>query len=225
VAGVYVSLVMRGLHGVEAPAKLVAVALAEVAHQKDNGVSYPSVETLAHMCDIGERQVQRHLRELTASNWIMPEGATHGGRGMSTRYRLNLAKLRASVQKGDTHDTHSDAAKGDVDDTVKAKLSTEKGCHTRQERVTSTTQKGDIYDTRKGSEKDMKRFSRPREPRSGTVQTMSELLKPFKKPEPEKENGEMRTSTVQTQQHPDRPQMTQQEQIEWLNAQMRNAKP
>lgn len=108
---------MQGLLGADPSAKLVACALADCANVKHNGIAFPSVAMLMHRTGLSERRVQIHLRELVAGGWIEPVGATHGGRGMSTRYRLNLAKMRANIhKKGGAHDTHSHGQKGDVGD-------------------------------------------------------------------------------------------------------------
>lgn len=100
-AGTYVSIVLEGLVGVDPSAKLVATALASFANIKDHGLAYPSVARLVQVTGICERQVRQHLRDLQTDGWITPEGPTHGGRGMSTRYRLNLPKMRANMRKKD----------------------------------------------------------------------------------------------------------------------------
>jgi hypothetical protein len=93
VAGRFVSLVMDGLVGVDPSAKLVVVVLADCANQNAGGIAFPSIATIARRTGICERQVRDHLRKLEVEDWISREGATHGGRGMTTRYRLNLRRL------------------------------------------------------------------------------------------------------------------------------------
>jgi hypothetical protein len=111
---IYVSDVLRGFHGPDprAPdpsAKLVLISLAEHANKKSGGVAWPSVATIAEESDLSVRQVQYHLRELEAAGWLSPVGNTCGGRGRSTRYQLNIARMRAArLAKGEAHCTVSE---------------------------------------------------------------------------------------------------------------------
>lgn len=115
-AGVYVGLVMQGALGLDPGTKLVLVALAECANVKDHGVTFPSVARLARYSCLTERHVQRILRELVEATWITVERASKGGYGQTTRYRLNLPKLRAgSTKNPDAHVTDQDGHNGDAD--------------------------------------------------------------------------------------------------------------
>lgn len=96
-AGAYVSLVMNGLTGVDPSAKLVAVALADCANVQHNGLAFPAMATLVRMTGIGETQTRKHVQALVADGWLTIESAGNGGRGMATRYRLNLPKMRANA--------------------------------------------------------------------------------------------------------------------------------
>lgn len=92
-SGHFVSVVMTGLKGVDPSAKLVAVALADCANANHGGVAFPSIGTLVARTGICETQVRVHLRRLETDGWIAREGSANGGRGMTTRYRLNLARM------------------------------------------------------------------------------------------------------------------------------------
>lgn len=51
--------------------KLILLGLANHA-RKDGSAAFPSVKTLAEYAEVGERQVQRHLRALESAGWIAP---------------------------------------------------------------------------------------------------------------------------------------------------------
>jgi DNA-binding Lrp family transcriptional regulator len=99
VSGPFVTLVLDAVIGIEPSAKLVLVALADNANSKHNGVAFPSVATLARRAGICERQVRSNLRKLEAQGWITRESAGDGGRGMATRYRLNLDRMKAAIEQ------------------------------------------------------------------------------------------------------------------------------
>ena len=97
VAGSYVSLVMHAVRGLEPSHKLTLAVLADCANIKDHGVTFPAVHTLCDRVGIVDRRtMQRILRELEATGWLLVEQASKGGHGRTTRYRLNLPKLRGS---------------------------------------------------------------------------------------------------------------------------------
>jgi len=222
VASAYVGLVLTGMAGVDPSAKLIAIILADCANLSHQGVSFPSIATIMQRSNLSERQVQYHLRELTASNWIMPEGATHGGRGHATRYRLNLAKLRAAVgkdgaEKGAADCTLTDPVKGAADrrvsEPVKGAMQGKKGAMDGIKRVQP------IAPEPEGTVRDREKVA------AAVLGLRSTLLK---KIQPEKQPEKMPDATVQAQpieQPPDRPQRTQEEQIAWIAAQLRNTKP
>src|SRR5436309_305406 len=94
-AGQFVDLVLTGLQDDAIPpsAKLVAVALANHANVGSCGIAWPSVKTLSRETGISTGRVREHLRKLEAREWVMREGRRGGGRGLSTRYRINLARM------------------------------------------------------------------------------------------------------------------------------------
>jgi hypothetical protein len=56
--------------------------------------TYPSVETISGRTGLERRTVQKMLRELEAPRIICAVGSQRGGRGHSTRYEINMGKLR-----------------------------------------------------------------------------------------------------------------------------------
>lgn len=104
---------------------LLALALAD--HASDDGTSvYPKVKALAKKTRQSERTVQYQLRAMQDAGWLILVGSGHGGRSMSTEYRISPLWIKganfAPIEKGAIHDT-----KGATDDT--------KGCNLEQERV------------------------------------------------------------------------------------------
>jgi hypothetical protein len=95
-AGAFVGEVLDGLQDAKVPsgAKLVAVALAEAANIKHGGVAWPSVETISRKASLSTNQTRAHLQLLEARGWTAKENAGTGGAGVTTRYRLNLERLR-----------------------------------------------------------------------------------------------------------------------------------
>lgn len=108
-----------------APEKLVLLAMASHADHSGGSVR-PSVDLIAWKTGYSHRQVQRILRALEGCGLLVVEGNATGGRGAPRRYRVALEKgdklTPFRPQKGDIYDIEP------------------------PERVTSTTQKGDIYD-------------------------------------------------------------------------------
>src|SRR5437879_5273234 len=73
---------------------LVLLAIADHAHD-DGGGAWPSVETLAKMARLTERQVQRALRHLERD--LHELGVTYGGgRRKTSRYRIRLDMLKGN---------------------------------------------------------------------------------------------------------------------------------
>lgn len=104
--------------------------------------AYPSIATIADATRLSERQVQRHLAALVDAGHIAIDENPYGGRGKSRVYRFKIGK-------GDTGDTVSSnervtstTRKGDANDTD---LPQQRVTSTT-ERVTSKAKKGDIHD-------------------------------------------------------------------------------
>lgn len=72
--------------------KLVLLAMANAASDEGESVYY-SVATIASMCNIVERQVQRVLRDLEADNLIEAYAFKKGGSNRATHYRIKVSVL------------------------------------------------------------------------------------------------------------------------------------
>lgn len=91
-----VRAVLFGVPDIDPTAKLVLIVIAEHANEKrGDGMAWPSIETIARLACVSERPVQRHLRQLVADGWLFVEQHSVGGRGRTTVYRLNLARMRS----------------------------------------------------------------------------------------------------------------------------------
>ena len=107
--------------------KLTLLAIAEFANEKNGWKCYPSIETLADMVGVTERQIKRNINQLEESGEIIVHRNT--GRGNANIYDLS------PIIKGDICDR-----KGDMGDT----LYEEEKVTSVTERVTSVTIKGDM---------------------------------------------------------------------------------
>lgn len=75
-------------------AKLVIMArLAD--YSNDDGVCYPSVETICRQLGLGESTVRTAIAELEASGWLRRESRRKGNRNTSNLYHLNADRLEA----------------------------------------------------------------------------------------------------------------------------------
>lgn len=154
---------MGQVWGVAVPRCEREVLLALADHSDDHGRgARPSIGYIAWKTDFSERQVQRAINALKAKGIVDVGAHATGGRGRAPEYRLCLDRAprkrpweeireerRAARQKGDMLSPIDDVTpteKGDItspfdvqkDDTMSPFSA---------ERVTSTTQKGDISST------------------------------------------------------------------------------
>lgn len=75
-------------------AKLVIMArLAD--YSNDDGVSYPSVETICRQLGLGESTVRTAIAELESAGWLRRESRRKGNRNTSNLYYLNADRLEA----------------------------------------------------------------------------------------------------------------------------------
>ncbi|MGS4680553.1 helix-turn-helix domain-containing protein [Enterobacter soli] len=75
-------------------AKLVIMArLAD--YSNDDGVCYPSVETICRQLGLGESTVRTAIAELESSGWLRRESRRKGNRNTSNLYHLNADRLEA----------------------------------------------------------------------------------------------------------------------------------
>lgn len=72
--------------------KMVLLALADNA--TDEGVCWPSQATLAQKVSISERSLRDHLHALVSDGWVAITSLGNG-RGKSTEYLLNVARIKA----------------------------------------------------------------------------------------------------------------------------------
>jgi MarR-like DNA-binding transcriptional regulator SgrR of sgrS sRNA len=70
-------------------ARLVLLAMARFADDTGGSI-FPSLQRLAEAAHISERHCRRILRHLEASGAIITERISKGGRGRTSRYRINL---------------------------------------------------------------------------------------------------------------------------------------
>jgi biotin operon repressor len=81
-------------------AKLVIMArLAD--YSNDDGICYPSVETISRQLGLGESTVRTAIAELESSGWLRRESRRKGNRNTSNLYHLNADRLEtlARVEK------------------------------------------------------------------------------------------------------------------------------
>lgn len=112
--------------------KLALLALADWAND-GGGSLYPSIAAIAARCSVSERTVQRILRDLAEDGWLGVVGNENGGRRKTRRYQLDAVRIiSGGIVKGANL-----APFQDVERVTSA-----------EERVTSTTVKGDMGVTR-----------------------------------------------------------------------------
>lgn len=75
-------------------AKLVIMArLAD--YSNDDGICYPSVETICRQLGLGESTVRTAIAELESAGWLRRESRRKGNRNTSNLYHLNAERLEA----------------------------------------------------------------------------------------------------------------------------------
>ncbi|MCE1268519.1 helix-turn-helix domain-containing protein [Enterobacter hormaechei] len=112
-------------------AKLVIMArLAD--YSNDDGVCYPSVETICRQLGLGESTVRTAIAELESSGWLRRESRRKGNRNTSNLYHLNADRLEAlaRIEKDKVaalkkqrrtngfHPSESDTSKSEPSDSV-----------------------------------------------------------------------------------------------------------
>lgn len=93
--------------------KLSSVAImARLADfSNDEGVSWPSIETIARQLGAGPSTVRTAIAKLEADGWLTRTARRKGNRNASNVYQLNVAKLQAAAF---SHLSESDASKSDA---------------------------------------------------------------------------------------------------------------
>jgi DNA-binding transcriptional regulator YhcF (GntR family) len=69
--------------------KFVLVAMCDMANDAEQGLTYPSIATIARHCSVDRRTVERAIKELEVEGYV----ATDRRPGMKSRYRINLDML------------------------------------------------------------------------------------------------------------------------------------
>lgn len=93
--------------------KLSSVAImARLADfSSDEGVSWPSIGTIARQIGAGESTVRTAIAQLEKDGWLSRKQRRNGNRNASNVYQLNVAKLQATAF---SHLSDSDASKSDA---------------------------------------------------------------------------------------------------------------
>lgn len=118
--------------------KLSSVAImARLADfSSDEGVSWPSIGTIARQIGAGESTVRTALAQLEKDGWLSRKQRRNGNRNASNVYQLNVVKLReaafshlseSDTSKSDT--SNSDASKSDASKSDPSKSSKKGGFH------------------------------------------------------------------------------------------------
>ncbi|HIE1240126.1 TPA: conserved phage C-terminal domain-containing protein [Enterobacter ludwigii] len=100
--------------------KLSSVAImARLADfSSDEGISWPSIATIARQIGAGESTVRTAISQLEKDGWLTRQQRRKGNRNASNVYQLNVAKLQAAAF---SHLSDSDASKSDASKTDASK--------------------------------------------------------------------------------------------------------
>ncbi|HAN2345287.1 TPA: GntR family transcriptional regulator [Escherichia coli] len=100
--------------------KLSSVAImARLADfSSDEGVCWPSIETIARQLGAGPSTIRTAIAKLEKDGWLTRTQRRNGNRNASNVYRLNVAKLQAAAF---SHLSDSDASKSDASKTDASK--------------------------------------------------------------------------------------------------------
>ncbi|EFC9762294.1 conserved phage C-terminal domain-containing protein [Escherichia coli] len=105
--------------------KLSSVAImARLADfSSDEGVCWPSIETIARQLGAGPSTIRTAIAKLEKDGWLTRTQRRNGNRNASNVYRLNVAKLQAAAfsQLSDSDTSKSDASKFDASKTDRSK--------------------------------------------------------------------------------------------------------
>ncbi|EJJ3882859.1 helix-turn-helix domain-containing protein, partial [Salmonella enterica] len=86
-------------HGVKGARLVIMARLAD--YSNDDGVCYPSVETICRQLGLGESTVRAAIAELESAGWLRRESRRKGNRNTSNLYHLNADRLEclARIEK------------------------------------------------------------------------------------------------------------------------------
>ncbi|MGI7060365.1 conserved phage C-terminal domain-containing protein [Citrobacter amalonaticus] len=113
--------------------KLSSVAImARLADfSNDEGVCWPSIETIARQLGAGVSTVRTAIAKLEADGWLSRKARRQGNRNASNVYQLNVAKLQAAAfsHLSDSDPSKSDASKSDPSKFEASKSGKNSGFH------------------------------------------------------------------------------------------------
>lgn len=113
--------------------KLSSVAImARLADfSSDEGVCWPSIETIARQLGAGVSTVRTAIGKLEQEGWLSRKQRRNGNRNASNVYQLNVAKLQAAAfsHLSDSDPSNSDASKSDPSKFEPSKNSAAGGFH------------------------------------------------------------------------------------------------
>jgi len=127
----------------------VAIMARLADFSNDEGVSWPSIETIARQIGAGPSTVRTAIAKLEAEGWLTRTARRQGNRNASNVYRLNVAKLQTAafshLSESDT--SKSDASKSDASKFDASKSKKNGGFHPPESggdpSVTTTTDPSD----------------------------------------------------------------------------------
>ncbi|KJM58562.1 GntR family transcriptional regulator [Pluralibacter gergoviae] len=106
----------------------VAIMARLADFSNDEGVSWPSIETIARQIGAGPSTVRTAIAKLEAEGWLTRTARRQGNRNASNVYRLNVGKLQAAafshLSESDT--SNSDTSKTDTSKSDASKFDTSK---------------------------------------------------------------------------------------------------
>lgn len=93
----------------------VAIMARLADFSNDEGVSWPSIETIARQIGAGPSTVRTAIAKLEAEGWLTRTARRQGNRNASNVYRLNVEKLQAAAfsHLSDSDPSKSDTSKSD----------------------------------------------------------------------------------------------------------------
>lgn len=111
--------------GIKGTKLMIMARLAD--YSNDDGISYPSVETIARQLGAGESTIRGAMAELEEAGWLYREGRRKGNRNSSNLYYLNAERLeevalqeiakvkaaRLAKQVSNSHPPESDGSESD----------------------------------------------------------------------------------------------------------------
>ncbi|HCF8671114.1 TPA: helix-turn-helix domain-containing protein [Klebsiella pneumoniae] len=103
-------------HGVGGTRLLVMARLADFS--SDEGICWPSIQTIARQIGAGESTVRTAIRSLEQDGWLVTTQRRRGNRNDSNMYQLSVEKLRSAAlfQPPEFDPSKSDPSKTDASD-------------------------------------------------------------------------------------------------------------